>query len=64
MKTIELTPELRKRTISALEETQRHLRRELGYSSDLQKPEEITLYMAHQEKLVVYLTTGQVTLHP
>ena len=51
----ELTDEKKRRIFSAIEETERLLNKELSYSEDLQKSEQIEFYRSHITKLLGYL---------
>lgn len=48
---IQLTQNLRKRTLDALKETQAHLNKELNYSEHLQDKKLIAFYKNHINKL-------------
>lgn len=58
-----MSPEYRRRTESALQETKRLLAKELRYSPDLQKQDLIESYNKHIVKLENYLTTDVCVIH-
>jgi hypothetical protein len=55
-----LTPEYRRRTEAAKQETINLLNKELSYPTDLQKKDKIVGYQNHITKLNTYLTNGYV----
>ena len=60
---MKLTNDQRRRVYEAIDETEKHLNRELSYSEQFQKKDMVNFYRNHLEKLNNMLANDQKAVH-